>query len=174
MNNLLHHTTALKSRSKGLRFDLESPMESSASADQLSPRTRQRERIKTVRNIGIRTIASIIVLGLLCVGSIQNLDWHIDGIKQKHDEQEQTEKALYTQPVEKIVLLGERHSGTNWITNHLTECFHGDHLKVCETCKIFSFIVIKVYYSLARCTLNGRLQIYTQIGTSQLCVHQNA
>jgi hypothetical protein len=26
-------------------------------------------------------------------------------------------------PVEKIVLLGERHSGTNWITDHLRECF---------------------------------------------------
>ena len=26
-------------------------------------------------------------------------------------------------PVEKIILLGERHSGTNWITDHLTECF---------------------------------------------------
>ncbi len=28
-----------------------------------------------------------------------------------------------TRPVEKIILLGERHSGTNWITDHLTECF---------------------------------------------------
>lgn len=27
------------------------------------------------------------------------------------------------EPVEKIVLLGERHSGTNWITDHLRECF---------------------------------------------------
>lgn len=26
-------------------------------------------------------------------------------------------------PVEKIVLLGERHSGTNWITHHLQDCF---------------------------------------------------
>lgn len=26
-------------------------------------------------------------------------------------------------PVEKIILLGERHSGTNWITDHLEECF---------------------------------------------------
>ena len=99
--------------------------------------------------INIRTIASIIVLGLLGVGSIENLVWYTNGKEQK-------EKSLYTKPVEKIVLLGERHSGTNWITDHLTECFHGDHLKVCETCKTFSFIVIKVYYSLARCTLNGR------------------
>ncbi|KAL7484707.1 hypothetical protein ACHAW6_011150 [Cyclotella cf. meneghiniana] len=29
-------------------------------------------------------------------------------------------------PVDKIVLLGERHSGTNWITDHLQDCFaHG-------------------------------------------------
>ena len=26
----------------------------------------------------------------------------------------------------RIVLLGERHSGTNWITNHLSDCFQGD------------------------------------------------
>ena len=32
-------------------------------------------------------------------------------------------------PVEKIVLLGERHSGTNWITDHLQECF-GDRVLV--------------------------------------------
>ena len=32
-------------------------------------------------------------------------------------------------PVEKIVLLGERHSGTNWITDHLQECF-GDRILV--------------------------------------------
>ena len=37
----------------------------------------------------------------------------------------------YTKPVEKIILLGERHSGTNWITDHLTECFQNDHLEVC-------------------------------------------
>ncbi len=28
-----------------------------------------------------------------------------------------------TEPVEQIILLGERHSGTNWITDHLAECF---------------------------------------------------
>jgi hypothetical protein len=34
--------------------------------------------------------------------------------------------------VEKIIVLGERHSGTNWITDHLTECFQDDHVKVCS------------------------------------------
>lgn len=28
--------------------------------------------------------------------------------------------------VTKIILLGERHSGTNWITDHLEECFGKD------------------------------------------------
>eukprot|EP00571_Detonula_confervacea_P007757 CAMPEP_0172325308 /NCGR_PEP_ID=MMETSP1058-20130122/53658_1 /TAXON_ID=83371 /ORGANISM="Detonula confervacea, Strain CCMP 353" /LENGTH=399 /DNA_ID=CAMNT_0013041821 /DNA_START=81 /DNA_END=1280 /DNA_ORIENTATION=+ len=31
-----------------------------------------------------------------------------------------------TKPVEHIILLGERHSGTNWITDHLIECFNED------------------------------------------------
>ncbi len=34
-----------------------------------------------------------------------------------------------SKPVEKIVLLGERHGGTNWITDHLTDCF-GDRIEV--------------------------------------------
>lgn len=29
----------------------------------------------------------------------------------------------YDKPVEKIVVLGERHSGTNWIEDYLRECF---------------------------------------------------
>ncbi len=33
------------------------------------------------------------------------------------------ESSMTMEPVEKIILLGERHSGTNWITDHLTECF---------------------------------------------------
>lgn len=32
-------------------------------------------------------------------------------------------------PIERIVLLGERHSGTNWITDHLEKCF-GDRVIV--------------------------------------------
>lgn len=38
-----------------------------------------------------------------------------------------TDKPQSTQPaVKQIVLLGERHSGTNWITDHLTDCFQGN------------------------------------------------
>jgi hypothetical protein len=38
-------------------------------------------------------------------------------------------KTADTSPIERIVLLGERHSGTNWITDHLDECF-GDRVIV--------------------------------------------
>ena len=44
----------------------------------------------------------------------------------KEEEEETTITTTTTSsssPVEKIILLGERHSGTNWITDHLTECF---------------------------------------------------
>ena len=47
-----------------------------------------------------------------------------------------------TKPVESIILLGERHSGTNWITDHLMECFQ-DQVKVC-----FERITLKL-----KCTL---------------------
>jgi hypothetical protein len=42
-----------------------------------------------------------------------------------------------TKPVEKIILLGERHSGTNWITDHLTECFD---IKVGDRVNIIVFL----------------------------------
>jgi len=35
-------------------------------------------------------------------------------------------KAEPIKPVEQIILLGERHGGTNWITDHLTACFQED------------------------------------------------
>ena len=38
-------------------------------------------------------------------------------------------KEVLDAPVERIILLGERHSGTNWITDHLQECF-GDRVIV--------------------------------------------
>ena len=118
-------------------------MEPSAK-QQLSPRGNQQIlRIKRVRNSGVKTLASIVVLGLLSVG----LDWYIDGIKERNNvsvvlkaisssqtqqNQDEHKESTYTKPVERIVLIGERHSGTNWITGHLTECFQGEHLKVCN------------------------------------------
>jgi hypothetical protein len=39
-------------------------------------------------------------------------------------------------PVDIISLLGERHSGTNWITDHLQECF-GDRVKVSKKTRVY-------------------------------------
>ena len=43
--------------------------------------------------------------------------------EQDHTTPTTIEPSTPTEPVKQIVLLGERHSGTNWITDHLTECF---------------------------------------------------
>jgi hypothetical protein len=50
-------------------------------------------------------------------------------IVQKKKKQSSVKIADSTTPIERIVLLGERHSGTNWITDHLDECF-GDRVIV--------------------------------------------
>ena len=49
--------------------------------------------------------------------------------------------------VKSIVLLGERHSGTNWITDHLEECFGGD-IKVGESrcCFLYWFGIVLCLY----------------------------
>lgn len=44
-------------------------------------------------------------------------------------EEQNKKPSNLDEPVKQIILLGERHGGTNWITDHLTECFGGD-LKV--------------------------------------------
>jgi len=36
---------------------------------------------------------------------------------------EKTQPSKSTNPVEQIILLGERHSGADWIADRLTECF---------------------------------------------------
>ena len=142
MNNNLH--IMLRPRSQGRQqIPVESPLEPSAK-QQLSPPVTQRAiRTKRVRNSGLKTLVSIVVLGLLRVG----LDWYIDGIKERNNvsvvlkgisssqtqqNQDEHKERTYTKPVERIVLIGERHSGTNWITGHLTDCFQGEHLKVCN------------------------------------------
>ncbi len=38
-------------------------------------------------------------------------------------------------PKDKIVLLGERHSGTNWITDHLEACFQSSKIEVSCCCE---------------------------------------
>ena len=49
--------------------------------------------------------------------SLQRLELKIKELPPR-DHQISTNK-----PVEKIILLGERHSGTNWITDYLIGCF---------------------------------------------------
>jgi len=44
-------------------------------------------------------------------------------IYDKEDNPTLNKKTIYDKPVQKIILLGERHGGTNWITDHLTKCF---------------------------------------------------
>ena len=46
-------------------------------------------------------------------------------ISMSNDNNNNNEKSnkQYDKPVEKIVILGERHSGTNWIEDYLRECF---------------------------------------------------
>jgi len=69
-------------------------------------------------------------------------DAHRGNIKEDdqvadHDEDTATQAlavatSLPMEPVQQIILLGERHGGTNWITDHLAECFD---IKVSNTYK---------------------------------------
>ena len=52
---------------------------------------------------------------------------------------EPTPSSNNTKPVKKIILLGERHSGTNWILGHLTECFQDDHVNLGTSYKRFKY-----------------------------------
>ena len=58
----------------------------------------------------------------------QSINEFTNETNKLNSSKEEEETTLITttsssSPVEKIILLGERHSGTNWITDHLTECF---------------------------------------------------
>ena len=60
--------------------------------------------------------------------SINEFTNETNKLNNNNKEEEETTLTTTTSsssspPVEKIILLGERHSGTNWITDHLTECF---------------------------------------------------
>jgi hypothetical protein len=48
---------------------------------------------------------------------------------KEEEEEKRRDDIIMAKPVEKIVLLGERHGGTNWITDHLADCF-GDRVEV--------------------------------------------
>jgi hypothetical protein len=53
----------------------------------------------------------------------------VEVLVEDEAEEKNTPRGDMSKPVEKIVLLGERHGGTNWITDHLAECF-GDRIEV--------------------------------------------
>ena len=92
--------------------------------DNIEAGGRGRRVAATLKFIGISLLFLCIMLRNVQITSINSRS---DQISWK--EMEEAEEAHYAKPVEKIVLLGERHSGTNWITDHLRECFQGD-LKV--------------------------------------------
>ena len=46
-------------------------------------------------------------------------------------------------PVDIISLLGERHRGTNWITDHLQECF-GDRIQVSGKTRVYVAVSCKL------------------------------
>lgn len=80
-----------------------------------------RRVVATLKSIGISILFLCIMLRCVQITSINSSDQiSLEAV---------VEVAHYAKPVEKIALLGERHSGTNWITDHLRECFQGD-LKV--------------------------------------------
>jgi hypothetical protein len=65
----------------------------------------------------IITFVALVVAPLMMINNLQRL-------KNKDHKQ------FYTKPVEKIILLGERHSGTNWITDYLTGCFQHENSNI--------------------------------------------
>ncbi|KAL9182122.1 hypothetical protein ACHAXT_012774 [Thalassiosira profunda] len=56
------------------------------------------------------------------------------GEAKKRTNNRRKKKRKGKRKVEKLILLGERHSGTNWITDHLRECF-GDDVEITDEYK---------------------------------------
>lgn len=55
-----------------------------------------------------------------------------------------TNNKTYNKRPNKIILLGERHSGTNWITNYLKDCFNdtnNSNITVREQYKRFKLLI---------------------------------
>ena len=93
--------------------------------DNIKAGGRGRRVAAALKFIGISLLLLCVMLRNVQITSINSSDQRIS-LKQMEEAE-----THYAKPVEKIVLLGERHSGTNWITDHLRECFQGD-LKVCN------------------------------------------
>jgi len=71
-------------------------------------------------------------------------------------DQNYVEKKSLTS-IQQIILLGERHSGTNWITDYLVDCF-GDDIKVRFGCVYVVFRGMCISYVTNYCNCN--LQSY--------------
>lgn len=96
---------------------------STMDTDNIKAGGRGRRVAAALKSIGISLLLLCVMLRNVQITSINSSDQiSLEAV---------VEVAHYAKPVEKIVLLGERHSGTNWITDHLRECFQGD-LKVCN------------------------------------------
>ena len=76
-----------------------------------------RETIFDIINSGSSSVVGGVRLGK------QQQSVNIDGSSH------QNEKLKISPTVQQVILLGERHSGTNWITDYLVDCF-GDEIKV--------------------------------------------
>ena len=53
------------------------------------------------------------------------------GKKSYNNDCSSDQNVSLTGDIQQIILLGERHSGTNWITDYLVDCF-GDDIGVCS------------------------------------------
>jgi hypothetical protein len=72
----------------------------------------------------IITFFALVVAPILMINNDNSIT--LQRLKLKNKDHQQ----FYTQPVEKIILLGERHSGTNWITDYLTGCFQYENSNI--------------------------------------------
>ena len=75
------------------------------------------------------TIFDIINSGSSGVGGVRLGKQQQSVINDGSSDQKYIEKKISPTSIEQIILLGERHSGTNWITDYLIDCF-GDEIKV--------------------------------------------
>ena len=86
---------------------------------------------KSLNNSNKGAVAVVLLLTLVCSSNIFFFEYNLGELIADSEAAEEYFNKAVNEPVEKIILLGERHSGTNWITDHLTECFQNDHLEVC-------------------------------------------
>jgi len=76
-----------------------------------------------------------------------------------NDGSSDVEKKSISPTIQQVILLGERHSGTNWITDYLVDCF-GDDIKVRSWCVSgYCGIVLIMCHFFCYCNLHA-INIY--------------